>query len=81
MGTTEWEPTDGYRQIFTKLDLGHEQRIAVLGPEDAIAWARNHGYRVREVWFGQTKAYELSSADSVEAEPAPERRRRLWPFG
>jgi hypothetical protein len=77
-----WEPTDGYRHIFTKLDLGHEKQIAVLGPEDAVAWARAHGYRVREVWFGETKAYELSSGDRVDDDPEPRpRSRRRWPFG
>ncbi|SNT65878.1 hypothetical protein SAMN05421812_12824 [Asanoa hainanensis] len=76
-----WEPTQGFRQIFTRLDLGQERQIAVLGPADAIEWARAHGYRVREVWFGETKAYELSSAVSDDEHSAPSRGgRRLWPF-
>jgi len=64
-------PPDGFRRIFTRPDVRAHGEDAVLDTEDAVAWARAHGYRLREVMFGTTKAYELSSMDGGGPPPLP----------
>jgi hypothetical protein len=72
MAATEYDPGEGFREIFTAMDLGQQGPIAISGVDEAVEWARARGYRVREVMLGRSKAYELSSGDGgVDDPPRP----------
>lgn len=59
---TAFEPEQGFREALTMLDVGEVDLIVTMA-DDAVQWAKDHGYRIVVAEQDGNTIYEIRPGD------------------